>query len=613
MRPFFVIKKLKRPKTEKKKIIYLGEKAFRFRLNQQATRLVALALVVLVSTYAIFSVRAGAIVIFAQTCTGGWVEPEKAAGDRQILAGGVSAQEAGEFSSLYLGGSTIVCSGFLPPDILKEDGVKIQHAYINFSIFRFSENQTLPEEESENFFSDASSTEQTEFFIDPQGEDLKGLENDLELIVGEETQAETSTEPASSLDGEASLPSSDFFEESSSIEPADLGQQVSVEEEISSSESASSTDAESGEGTDFSPEPTEDSSSTSPQSWFNFFAPKAFAQESEASSSSSESQASEVEIVEEAQAASETSSSSVSAEGEEVLEEIVSEEGASQSSSTLPADLENASSQQSEAENSEVEVILEKNTTTTLEEGDSFTVEWHREEYVREEEGEEYLDAQKYLEVFYSVGGEPWQSIGFITEDNWQAASFDVSLQSHEQVSNLRVGLLPVLSADDPPIIYLESVSLNIEHEKIEPPPLELPADELDDLAIEHSAEFVWGSAFFSDFKEAPEGDPLASHKCAVEPFYAALDKETRRAELALEIEPTDLVKSFRIKIGFAPQGVKALVVPSLGFPPKEFKILIMAEEDVQKGSFTIPVLYEEEREGVETSNFFCKFNLVIE
>jgi len=73
-----------------------------------------------------------------------------------------------------------------------------------------------------------------------------------------------------------------------------------------------------------------------------------------------------------------------------------------------------------------------------------------------------------FMEVFYTLDGNNWNSLGTVTMNNWQNVSFNVPLSKWDDISQLQVSLRPVQSIDTPPAVYVDAINLNIDYGPLE-------------------------------------------------------------------------------------------------------------------------------------------------
>lgn len=71
-----------------------------------------------------------------------------------------------------------------------------------------------------------------------------------------------------------------------------------------------------------------------------------------------------------------------------------------------------------------------------------------------------------FLEVYYTLDGENWQSLGSIGRDNLQNISFEIPLSYWEDIGNLQIKIDGLMAFDSHPIIYLDSAWIEVEYEE---------------------------------------------------------------------------------------------------------------------------------------------------
>ena len=104
----------------------------------------------------------------------------------------------------------------------------------------------------------------------------------------------------------------------------------------------------------------------------------------------------------------------------------------------------------------------------------------------------------------------------------------------------------------------------------------------------------------------------IPSHSCAAQPFrvYLPLGES---ANFRVELNESELGKSYRVYLGDLPYGVTASLVNYEGQEAREALVTLEAAADAQQGDFSIVINYDEQIGlGVE-KNIKCQFNLIIE
>jgi hypothetical protein len=70
-----------------------------------------------------------------------------------------------------------------------------------------------------------------------------------------------------------------------------------------------------------------------------------------------------------------------------------------------------------------------------------------------------------FLEVLYTLDGETWNHLGFVTKTNWKTWEPEIPDINTDNLPNLQISLKSIAS-DFAPVIYLDGMTLNIEYEK---------------------------------------------------------------------------------------------------------------------------------------------------
>lgn len=70
-----------------------------------------------------------------------------------------------------------------------------------------------------------------------------------------------------------------------------------------------------------------------------------------------------------------------------------------------------------------------------------------------------------FLEVFYRLD-ENWQSLGKVGRDNWQDYSLEIPLSDWDEIGNLEVKIEGLMGFDEQPVVYLNSVWLEVTYKE---------------------------------------------------------------------------------------------------------------------------------------------------
>ncbi len=72
-----------------------------------------------------------------------------------------------------------------------------------------------------------------------------------------------------------------------------------------------------------------------------------------------------------------------------------------------------------------------------------------------------------FLEVLYTLDGSDWKTLGFVSVNNWKQASFEISdpqVVLWQDLSNLQISVRSIQKIDKQPIVYLDSIYIEVEY-----------------------------------------------------------------------------------------------------------------------------------------------------
>lgn len=243
-----------------------------------------------------------------------------------------------------------------------------------------------------------------------------------------------------------------------------VGEEIEVEESTESGGNENVVEPEDSSGEEVSPDSPQQEESVSPDdgggepvTFFYRIFPRVFAQEAEETTSSDSTTG---EVVEDSPAEEQTvpsddePSSGNSLEGSSQEEENTSVETGGSSGSGDSG--EGASSEDKDDEDEKEEIkVVEKS-------------------------------PDDMLEVLYTLDGTEWKVLGYVDVTNWREASFEISdpaVVFWQDLSSLQISLRTIQKIDEMPIIYLDSIYIEVEYlsnKNIDPNPQpDLLADKL--------------------------------------------------------------------------------------------------------------------------------------
>jgi len=241
------------------------------------------------------------------------------------------------------------------------------------------------------------------------------------------------------------------------------------------------------------------------------------------------------------------------------------------------------------------------------------------------------------IEVFYTLDGVEWKSLGFVQEDAFSGASFEIPIEEAsdwEDISKIQIGIrsVPVLDSVAP-VIYLDSVWIEVEYQKVveyqevSEDPFIPPGEKEGDIIL---SEVLYEEMIAVD-EDIVISEPLnpqlppirerrfdkkvriakdARHSCAAKNFRIDISGQSQTiAEFTLDGDRSDIEA---IKIGSLPLGIDITFLNNADHeysPARKddvFVLQIINQLGSQKGDFNIPILYTS---GNET--MICQLNVI--
>lgn len=270
-----------------------------------------------------------------------------------------------------------------------------------------------------------------------------------------------------------------------------------------------------------------------------------------------------------------------------------------------------------------------------------------------------------FLEVFYSFDGADWLSLGKVDLFSIENISFEIPDFDWGKLSLLQVKIMPLPNELSDSEILLEHVGLEVFYgieEQITPETSFLVSSSSEfflstsseplaseisgnNLLVDQAGNLAIMSPDFSETPSAflasepslsvapvilyfPKGrflsqiqdskiDYQTNHECSVEPFSIKITSGNSGSVL-LKTKLSKNSLAGTLFVGDLPFGVKLVFMSgkeSFFDLPKNTKaidVLVNTTSDSQKGSFNIPIIFEE-KDGQKTSTTACQLNLIIE
>lgn len=306
-----------------------------------------------------------------------------------------------------------------------------------------------------------------------------------------------------------------------------------------------------------------------------------------------------------------------------------------------------------------------ESTSTTTEEISKEVVDKSASTTINEALGDDTVGAEKdntygLVEVLYTLNGQDWKSLGFVSKNEFNGKSFEIPIEEAsdwEDISKIQVGVQSVPVIDDVvPTIYLDAVWIEVEYEDISDGSLisntldslenilsdkdkDLPKEEVLDENIDNQSEedmsedeeeYTPPDEYVEEVYEEPKPSPktplppiysrkylkdiridnLAEYKCKASPFTLDLSgKKTGSVDILLN---TKKGGEYELEVGSLPDNL------DVRFSNNKYSIdidgdaekvsLNIKNELIEKGNFSFPVFFKE-RKG--DSGIICQVNIL--
>jgi hypothetical protein len=192
----------------------------------------------------------------------------------------------------------------------------------------------------------------------------------------------------------------------------------------------------------------------------------------------------------------------------------------------------------------------------------------------------------------YSLDGEEWSVIGNVGENNWRDSSFGLEIQSWDDLRRLQISVKGLRGAPVVPEIYLDGIRIEVESEQ---------PTWLTDLLRSEDSPLP---------PPAVEADPEARHRCEVDPFSRSIPRGGSTLFL-LRLHPSDANLGYKISFGDVPQGTEPGLIQTTS--TEELLLTIDTAPDVERGSVSNVVIYEEIQTSSRRVATFCQYNPIVE
>ncbi len=417
----------------KSKVLSLRPTYFVIRIDKQKIRelfskdkyFIGYGLVVLI-VLAVSSLsnptKADVVNFYPTSCLGGWENPENATGAPSLDKDENLESFNEENSARMRGTSDIFCGGFegeIPPEAVAN----------SFSLsFRISVDDGSVEHKK------------TEVLVVPETEEVRVGTDNIELIEIESSDTENqSIDPTENQ--EVSI-------EQDSTNTAETEEVSIPESEIPTEDVQVEAPAQESPEPENSPESTPDTTESSGESAFlRFFTRRVHA---------------EGEVVTDLEVAEDIVSPQVEeAPAQDTIsieESVVDEQSAveNQTSEQIDTGLEEVINiDRSSSENDEIDSSVSEDGNT----GDLAEV----------------VPNDAILKIIYTLDGEKWVSLGYISMSSWKDLKFSIPLTDWSSVSSFQIKLEQISSYDERPVVFLDSIILSAEYDGLGEDPIRQP------------------------------------------------------------------------------------------------------------------------------------------
>jgi hypothetical protein len=384
-------------------------------------------LIFLIARY-LYLTKAETVEVYPSSCLGGWQNPQNAAG-KPDLSKDAPASSFNKNNSAYLSNaiSQIYCGNFegSSPD----SNLQIKRAYLTFSwlVLSQEEEQSLISNSSfiQEINTENSSTIQV---VNPISNSVSNTttetstENQIQTTTETSTQTSTETSTKTSTETQTSTDNSSETQTETQIQTST---QTSIETQTQTSTENSTTPQNQTTETQTpqTPEPETQNPAPNPENppIINFLPKllfsKVFAEENLTSTPKIDEQSTTNQNIFDLSNTTNTLNNT--------------------SEQNQTSSLENTSTQQNSSTNSE---DLNQNNNQIQ------------------------IPQDAFLEVLYTLDGQNWKHLGFVTKLNWKNLELDIPEVNFDNLSNLQISLKSIVS-DFTPTIYLDGMILNIEYE----------------------------------------------------------------------------------------------------------------------------------------------------
>ncbi|OGY99532.1 MAG: hypothetical protein A2945_01590 [Candidatus Liptonbacteria bacterium RIFCSPLOWO2_01_FULL_52_25] len=210
------------------------------------------------------------------------------------------------------------------------------------------------------------------------------------------------------------------------------------------------------------------------------------------------------------------------------------------------------------------------------------------------------------VQVNFSLDGKIWNALGSVHQDTWHDASYELPLNSWEELKELQINIQGLPGASAMGDIFLDGIVIEVTYET---------QSFVEQLLVIHPA-----SPPPSVNEEGPRiSDPASKHFCDIEPFSQSI-RPGESVNYTVVLRPSGMSLGYLTQLGELSPGITASIasadMPTTArFPTstKPLTLIVSSAQDVASSSLNFIVLYSETQgDGTALPNF-CQYNLIIE
>jgi hypothetical protein len=547
-------------------------------------------LIFLIARY-LYLTKAETVEVYPSSCLGGWQNPQNAAG-KPDLNKDAPASSFNKNNSAYLSNaiSQIYCGNFKGSG--PDSNLQIKRAYLTFSWL------VLSQEEEQSLISNSSFIQEINTENSSTIQVVNPISNSVSNTTTEtstENQTQTTTETSTQTSTETSTKTSTEIQtstENNTTTSTDNSAENQTETQIQTSTENSTTPQNSTSETQTpqTPEPETQNPAPNPENppIINFLPKllfsKVFAEENLTSTPKIDEQSTTNQNIFDLSNTTNTLNNT--------------------SEQNQTSSLENTSTQQNSSTNSE---------------------------NLNQNNNQIQIPQDAFLEILYTLDGQNWKHLGFVTKSNWKNLELDIPEVNFDNLSNLQISLKSIVS-DFTPTIYLDGMILNIEYEnsqslsKINPEEQKqnasLGTNEIttqDEISNETSDDtdqtttlnetttpVIYEPLKVRKIERKIEIKNIDNLSCSGDQFVININEEEIKF-INLKFSNKEMK---RLEIGSLPAGIDIVFAQNNDYEiytnDEIVKLKIYRQKGSEKGNFSLPIIFNS-----KSSTIVCQINVI--